>query len=341
MTPTPTPFKRFVELKPIKESTEDYEALEKRIKELFKRLVYFPILAALDPPEKVTLSNAKDGNALLDALRAGRITFNRGTFSGRFNAGSSKELKRLGAKWDRKTGTFKLSQSSLPYEMRSEIAASDKRFQDKIAGIDRQLAQILPEKIAGHFKGADLFDRTIYKTESEFQRSVANLVLAPKLTPEARKRIADEWEFNLKLYIKDFEKEEIERLRREMKKSVFTGNRYESAVTAIQKSYEVSANKAKFLARQETSLLMTKLKETRYQDAGVDMYRWGIVTGSKDHPVRPTHKALDGKYFRWDDPREVDKHGIFKPNGARKPGNNLNPGQDYNCRCFARPIVRF
>jgi SPP1 gp7 family putative phage head morphogenesis protein len=95
----------------------------------------------------------------------------------------------------------------------------------------------------------------------------------------------------------------------------------------------VSANKAKFLARQETSLMTTKLKETRYREAGVNEYKWKTVAGSKLHPVRPSHKILEGRIFRWDDPP------ITTPPGEAVRRNN--PGQDYNCRCFAQPIVRF
>ena len=58
-------------------------------------------------------------------------------------------------------------------------------------------------------------------------------------------------------------------------------------IGAIQKSYGVTANKAKFLARQETKLLTTTLKEVRYVDAGVTKYKWKSVTGTAAHPVRP------------------------------------------------------
>lgn len=324
---------KIIELKPIKETTEDYEAIEKRIKELFRKLIYLPLLKEFGEPKRM-LANAIDGkDALLYALHTGRVTFNRGTFSGKFNASISKELKRLGAKWDRTQGSWKLPLASLPQEYRSAIAASEIKFQEKIAGIDRKLAQILPEEIAGQFKGSDLFDRTLWKTDRNFAASVKGITVAPQLTLEARKRIAEEWEKNLQLYIQDFTSKEILELRANMKKSVFSGNRFESAVKAIQDSYGVSANKAKFLARQETSLLMTKFKQTRYEDAGVKEYRWGTVTGSKLHPVRPAHKRLDGKIFRWDDPPIVTEAG--------EPIRRCNPGQDYNCRCFARPIVRF
>lgn len=329
-----------IELKPIKESPSEWDALEAEIKKVFKREIYFPILALLGAP-KNTIKNASGESALAEALRAGRVTFYRGQFKGRFSSAVSKELRGLGAQWEANTRTWRLPQASLPVQAREAIATSEARFQKKLESIDKKLAQILPEEIAGQVKASKHFDSALWKVEAQFRQSVHKITIAPKLSPEQAKKISDEWQNNMELWISKFSEEEIKKLRKEIKEAVFTGDRYESSVKTIQKSYDVSANKAKFLARQETSLLMTKFKETRYMDAGVKVYKWGTVAGSKLHPVRPTHKAVDGKYFRWDYDFETDKFGKPKPGGARKPNNDCNPGEDYNCRCFAKPVVTF
>lgn len=325
----------FTTLRPIKESTDDYEVVEEKIKALFRKLIYTPILKELGYASG-KLQNALDD--LLDEIRTGRITFYRGTFSGRFSAQSSKELKRLGARWDRKQGSWKLPQSSLPIEVRNVISASEFRFQEKLAKIDEKLRQILPDEIAGSLSVTKSFEHALGKVERDFQDSVRGITVAPNLSSEEKARIASEWQNNLKLYIKDFTAKEILKLRADMKKTIFAGDRYGSAVKTIQASYGVSENKAKFLARQETSLLMTKFKQTRYESAGVMEYKWGRVAGSKLHPVRPVHKKLAeasdrGKIYRWDDPP------ITTPPDETPRRNN--PGQDYNCRCFAKPVVRF
>ncbi len=328
---------KVVQLRPIKETSHDYEALERRLKELFRKLIYEPLVKEFDV-NKTVLANAYGDNALIDAIKSGRITYYRGTFSGRLNAAISKQLRDLGASWDRKTGTFKAQLASLPVEVRTAVYESEGRFAKKLAAVDKKLAQILPEEIADRFKATDIFDRTLYKTDTQFQASVRGITVAPQLTPERRKKIADEWQNNMQLYIKDFTEKEIKELRTKMQKTVFAGNRYESAIETIQESYGVSTRKAKFLARQETSLLMTKFKESRYQDAGVNEYRWVAVAGTKLHPTRPAHKALadqskKGKIYRWDQPPNTAEPG--------EPARYNNPGQDYNCRCTAIPIVRF
>jgi SPP1 gp7 family putative phage head morphogenesis protein len=327
-----------IELKPIKETTEDYEEVERKIKELFRDQIYRPLMRILGGHRRALL-NAKPG--LLDAIKYGRIQFYRGTFSGRFNALISKELKALGARWDRSTGTWRLSQSSLSPEIKTAIQASAAHFQQKLDKIDRKLTQILPEEIAGNLKVEHLFDSTLWKVERDFNASIRGITVAPQLTKDQRKRIAKEWQNNMNLFIKDWTKKEIVELRKSMQESVFAGNRYESAVKTIEKSYGVATSKAKFLARQETGLLMAKFKEVRYKDAGVKKFIWKCVSGTAAHPVRPTHKACDGKIFSWDNPRELGKNGLVNPNGAHKPGDNKNPGEDYNCRCYAKPIVEF
>lgn len=317
-------------LKPIKESAEDWDKLEQTLVEWFRKEIYVPVFKSLGA-SPVRLTNSRTD--LYDALRSGRVSFGQGAFSGRFNASVSRELEEMGARWDRRRAAWLIRKSALPLDVIQVIEASTSQFKRKLAAIDKELAQILPEEIAGKLSVEQIFDASLWKVDREFRETVKSITVSPTLTDEARKRIASEWQTNMRLWVKDFTEAEIIKLRTNLKTAAFAGNRYESAVKTIQKSFGVSQNKAKFLARQETSLLMTKFKETRYSEAGVMEYRWGCVAGSKFHPVRPWHKALEGKVFRWDDPPITTKPG--------EPVRRNNPGQDYNCRCFAKPIVRF
>lgn len=326
-----------IELTPVKDSPSYFDHIERAIKILLKREIYEPIMREFSANKK--LLNAKQ--TLADAIKSGRIQYYRATFSGRFSAEISKELKALGARWDGHTGTWKLSQTSLTPEIQIAIKASEYNFQRKIETVDKKLAAILPGEIADKLKVEKLFDATLWKIERNFQKTISKITVAPKLTKEQRARIAAEWSGNLKLYIKNWTEEETKRLRETMQSQVFAGNRYEGAIAKIQKSYGVTENKAKFLARQETNLLMSKFKEVRYSSAGITKYRWKCVAGTAKHPVRQAHKTLDGKIFTWNNPIELDKNGSPKPGGAHKPGENKNPGEDYNCRCYAKPIVEF
>lgn len=324
------PQNKTLELKPIKETSSDFDEVERRIKELLRREIYWPALAALGS-SKDALRN--DVSALNEALRTGRVTFNRGQFSGKFNSEISAELKAMGARFDRFEGTWRIAKKDLPPSTYQAALSSEAAWLERVKRVDKRLAAVSPEALAEKLKVSEQFDKALWRTERGFESSIKGITIAPKITPEQRKRIADEWQNNMRLYIKDFTEQQIKELRAELFESTFNGNRYGSAVQKIQKSYGVSEGKARFLARQETALLMGKYKEIRYEQAGVKRYKWRCVAGSKNHPVRPWHKALENRIFSWSDPPITTKPGEAQ--------RRNNPGGDYNCRCFAIPVVDF
>lgn len=316
-----------IELKPIKELPFEYEAIEKKIVELFRREIYAPLVKTLKAPDAI-LKNSTWG--LIDALGAGRVSFYRGKFTGSFNAQVSKELKNLGAKWSRADSAFVIRKDDLPLDVRNAIVVSDANFQKTRERIADQIGSLNPAEIADRLNVEKLFDATLWKLNTDFLDSIKGISVAPDLTKADAARIASEYTNNMKLDIKGWVSEEIKGLREKMMRSEFAGFRYEGMVKMIERSYGVSQAKAKFLAKQETSLLMAKFRQTRYESAGSRKYKWSCVAGSPSHPVRPMHKALDGKIFSWDNPPVVNGKGERK-----------NPGEDFGCRCFARAIVSF
>src|ERR1700677_2373707 len=138
---------KIFELKPIEENPSIYDELEKRLKKFFKEIIYIPIIKELNLPQK-TLKNAKQLSPLKDALFTGKVSFTGGTFSGKFNAGISKDLRALGAKFDRKSGTYKLPLKEVPTEIKQLISASDLKFQQTMQKLDKKLSQIIPEELA-------------------------------------------------------------------------------------------------------------------------------------------------------------------------------------------------
>lgn len=319
---------RVVELPPIKENPDDYEELRKRLDRFFRDEIYIPLLKAIGLPKKVIKNSIND---LAEAISTGRISYSRGQFTGAFNSVLSRELKSIGAKWDRKQGSWKIPQSKLPLSIRSHIAVSENKFTQILKSIDRNLQQILPAEISDKLQIEEAFDKTLWKKEKDFQRSVNGIMVAPQLTDHSRAKMAKEYADNLRPYVKDFMTKEIESLRKKISENVLSGNRYENLVKEIQRSYQVSNNKAKFLARQETGLMMSKFREARAKDIGSPGYIWKNVAGSALHPVRHDHKLLDNTFHRWDDP----------PITNQKTGARNHPGQDFNCRCYPKTVVKF
>jgi len=321
---------REIRLQPIREDQADFDALEEALKEFFRQEIYLPLLKEIGATKEVLQNSVDD---VVSAILSGQLSFHRGVFSGRFNARLTRELRALGAKWDPKIGAFRISVNRLPLEINEAIEQSVGRFNRTLQALDRRLDKILPEEIAEKLQVQKFFDTTLWKTDRKLRSSLKGLAITPDLTREQRQKIAKEYTQNMKLWVQDFTEKEIVRMRKRVQRRAFEGQRYEGLVREIQSSYGVSLNKAKFLARQETAILMTKFKESRYKDAGVSEYIWRCVAGSKLHPVRPAHKVLDGKKYSFDNPPISTAPG--------EPVRRNNPGQDYNCRCIAIPVVKF
>lgn len=347
-----------MELPAIKESSRDYEALERAIREFFLSEIYLPLLKRVGDPAKRVVSKIRNDDrgpvGLKEALLSGRVTYHDGIFSGSFSAEISKDLRALGATFRRQDATYRLEYEAIPDDVKRAISLSEGRFLERIEEIDGHLKTLERQDLSSRLSVDHFFERALGRVdgeihrqwkkhareiarrespELEFQESVRRISVPVRLSEEQKKRIASEWGDNMRLWIKDFTRKEIGELRRNVQKTILSGNRYGSLVKTIEQSYGVSARKAKFLARQETNLLMSKFKETRYQDAGVQYYRWVCVAGTKAHPTRPSHKALDGLVFRFDDPPVTTAPG--------EPQRKNNPGCDYNCRCSSRALVGY
>lgn len=122
--------------------------------------------------------------------------------------------------------------------------------------------------------------------------------------------------------IRSIPEEYLGRVERLIYGQVIQGRR--SAKSMIQSLREIggiSTRRARFIARDQTAKLTTALNRERSVALGIEEYRWRT---SKDERVRPTHRAHEGRVYRWDDP----------------PENTGHPGEDYNCRCTASPILK-
>lgn len=322
--------RKYIELTPIRETVEDYSEIEKRIIRKFLQHLYNPILKELNKGR--LLMNAKFiRNALERALISGQVNFHDGQFYGDFNSDISRELRGLGATWNQHTKSYHLDGKYLPPQIRQAAAYGASRFQTKVVQILKNLDKVLSENSLGQVDTKDIFATNIFKVDKDINKTLKAVSLQPPMTKEQRDRVAEEWQNNLNLDIKKFSEKQILELRQKVAALGFQGARRDLLIKEIQVSYGVTERKAKFLAKQETSLMMAKLKEVRYTKAGITHYKWRTVVGSPKHPVRPSHKILENKIFRWDDPP------ITTPEG--EPVRRNNPGQDYNCRCVAIPII--
>lgn len=112
--------------------------------------------------------------------------------------------------------------------------------------------------------------------------------------------------------------------------NVISGGQYAGKTAAeigrqIQASYNVSKSHARFIARDQMAKLNARITQQQQTDAGITEYVWRTVG---DGRVRESHRHLNGKRFKYNDPPVVDP----------KTGRRANPGEDYQCRCVALPV---
>jgi SPP1 gp7 family putative phage head morphogenesis protein len=115
------------------------------------------------------------------------------------------------------------------------------------------------------------------------------------------------------------------RVHEQVAEGVIEGKRFTEIAKQIQADAGVSKSKATLIARTETGRVTSVLLQARAESVGSETYIWRTA---RDADVRPSHKVLEGKVFRWDDPPECD------------PGHYANPGCIWNCRCYAEPILK-
>ena len=127
----------------------------------------------------------------------------------------------------------------------------------------------------------------------------------------------------------------------EIQKAVTEGRRPEALATDIEKRFNVAKNRARLIARDQLSKLNGRLNQQRQEGLGITQYIWET---SNDDRVRDlpddSHKDMEGMLCKWDDATVYsDDGGKTWLDRSEIGGPYLHPGEDYQCRCGASPII--
>jgi SPP1 gp7 family putative phage head morphogenesis protein len=266
-------------------------------------------------------------SAVWDALAAGVIWYAHGVFTGVFDAAISRELRALGA---RRVGVnFALAVDELPLALRGVIAMSIQRsellHQSVLATLDA-IEVNLPQASTG-LVFTDIVDNITDDLQEQLVQSVSSVEGLPapsQVPPGLPETLRETLAVDTNRAIKNFSLEATQQLRAKVQANVTAGGRTDRLAKVIEAEFGVAKRRARFIADQETSLLVSKFREERYRDLGATEYVWDT---SHDEKVRHDHRELDGKTFSWDNP----------PITNRATGARNHPGEDFNCRCVARP----
>ena len=209
------------------------------------------------------------------------------------------------------------------------IAKADTLFSDRIQLLQRFLAEVEGniDLIVESMVFDDQLTTVLDREGNEIQKTVRHLhVIEPELSPSQQKAMIERYTNNVSTAIKGWLPDRMQSLRQRVQQLVLDGFRQDAVEKLLLNEYNVATNKAKFWARNETSLVLSEFKRQQYTAMGFTKFIWKT---RKDSMVRDEHRELEGRTFSYDNPPIIDK----------RTGKTGLPGQTYNCRCVAIPVV--
>jgi SPP1 gp7 family putative phage head morphogenesis protein len=127
---------------------------------------------------------------------------------------------------------------------------------------------------------------------------------------------------NVKL-IRSLPTEAAERVHNLTLEALFDASRSSEIAKEIARSGEVTVSRANLIARTEVAGTASGLVEARALHVGSEGYIWRTAG---DSDVRTSHRAMNGKFVRWDSPPTLD-------------GMTGHAGRFPNCRCYPEPVI--
>jgi SPP1 gp7 family putative phage head morphogenesis protein len=147
---------------------------------------------------------------------------------------------------------------------------------------------------------------------------------------------------NLKLIndLADKVKSDVEKIVRQ---GVVTNLRYEEIAKQLTNKLGMTKTHARLIARDQVNKFNGQLTMVRQKDMGIRYYSWETADDAR---VRGTHgekqdkhNVLDGVWCDWSDPTKYssDQGATWNSRESIRAFVGI-PGQDYQCRCWAKPI---
>ena len=315
------------QLQPIKDNPELIEELEAQIDVILYDILFAPLIKSIKENKRIFF-NERDNSAIIKAIKSGQIRYGNNIFTGQFNATTAKEFKKLGIKYNKRIKGYTKEMNNLPISIQVAIAQREDSYKQMarqlVATVDKINLNI--DEATKNINFDDTLEKVYSDINKQFKKTVTDKIgLSINFTADQIRILSQEYTNNLKLYITEFTQKETLLLRQKAEDIVLSGTRAKDFTKIIEERFAVSTKKAKFLAKQEISLLTSKYKQVKYESVGVSKYKWSI----SNVRTRPDHKALNGKVFSFDDP----------PISNTSTGARNNPGEDFGCNCQAIPII--
>lgn len=297
---------------------------DKLIEELWE-MIYKPMFKILN------LKAKNEDNPIIQALDKGLIFYENGGFKLREKIPNrvAQALIKLGARYDKWEKSYKIAIEDLPNEIWESIKESIQNAQKKLAHIN-QFLQYLEMNLDQVIDSMLFHDEVITVLDdvgNKIQKNVKQVnIIDFDFTQEQKEEIARNYTNNMQLYIKDFVSKKLPEMRQKVQKAVLEGYREIDVQKMLENEYGIAERKAKFLAQNETSIMLAQIKKVHYSAMGFDSFMWHTILDARE---RPLHRLLNGTIHRFDNPPVIDE----------RTGQRGLPGETYNCRCDLTPIM--
>ena len=324
-------------LKPILDRIKYYELIEAEIKSFLYLTIFKPIIDLASADLEVSFENAS--SYLTNAIKNNKIAYVDGFFVGEFNSKVGLEMRRIGAIYNHTRKAYAIERYKLPLDIQTAINLGDRLLKERVKNIYGYLEELQKNPPLKSINLEPHFEGIFIDLDKQFSTTVTKDLSVPiDKTPYMEDALRKNYLENIDLSITELYSKSVQRLRAKVYKNVEEGFRATKLVPIIQGEKNISYRHALFIAKQETSLLVSKYREARYTHAGLKRYKW---LTSEDARVRPNaearktghtsnnHRSLNLRIFSWDDPPVVDS----------TTGRKCNPGEDFGCRCVALPII--
>lgn len=273
-------------------------------------------------------SVVNDSDALLNAIRSGRVYYKNGAFrtDKRFSNAISLVLERLGARY--RNGAYYIEARLIPSKYVEAIGIVETLAAARAGAINSFLLNYF-EKIQ-NIRLEDFINAAVDKMYESLEADLVKSFQEKKVPiielDVNLKKIADDYTYNMQYWVKKWEEKNIVKMRQDVLKMTQEGVRVPKLQEYFEKRWKVAKDKAHFLAVNESHLAGSVIKATQYQQIGCKEFVW---SRSSSREKRKLHEEYYGKVFRFDEPPVIDE----------KLGIKGLPRQIWNCKCHMLPVL--
>lgn len=171
---------------------------------------------------------------------------------------------------------------------------------------------------------ANMVRKVAAKNEGAWREAAARsgIDLRSLLSADVSRAVQDRINENVKL-IQSIPAKAAERVAELAHETLLSGARVDGLTDKIMAVGDAARSRAKVIALTEVSKAGTALTRARAEAVGSEGYIWRTA---RDGQTRPSHRAMEGRFVRWDSPPTLD-------------GMTGHAGEFPNCRCYPEPVV--